>query len=329
MDIATHLLVPYAAALAAFGYWRKGGSGDRRRASAAAVVGVAGFAPDLDGLLDGIAEALPDYYWLQHRGVSHTLLFSPLFAFTLVGSLSLLARRWPARFGLFSWRASFVPWAVLGAWSHLMLDAVTLAGVPLWWPFAFGRTAFMLFHWLVIWLLPPAALVLGLHAFGKLDRRRLVQAGAALALVLVVLAGWRLAERPDMEEALVFPRDSAREWLVVRQAANESHHAALWRDGNLHDDMWFEPAEPAAAASAIGRARDTGGYKGFLMGSYGPEVVQAAREGDAWRVRFTDVAQRYEALHEPRWTPTTPFEDWGYVEFLVDEASVTLTHRGW
>lgn len=329
MDVATHLFIPYAAALAAFGFWRRGGQDDGRKASVAAVVGVSGFAPDLDGLLDGVAEAFPVLYALQHRGASHSLLFAPVLAFALVALLGLAARRWPRRFGLFTWRASLAPWVVLGAWSHLLLDSVTLAGIPLWWPFADGRVAFMLFHWLVIWLLPPLLIVLGLHAWGRVSRRGVVLVGAMAVATLLVLGGIRLAERPDIEGAMVFPRDSAKEWLVLEAHDNGSYHASLLRGGAFHEPMWFVPRAPLGAERAIEQARDTSGFRGFLMGSYGPRIVEAEARDAGWTIRFTDVAQRYEALHDPRWTPTTPFDAWGYVEFEVTDDEVRLTHRGW
>lgn len=331
MDVATHLLVPYAGLLAAYGYWRRAHPHDEARAAQAAVFGIAGFAPDLDGLVDPLSERFDALWWLQHRGVSHTLVGAPLFALALAGALALLARRWPRRFGLFAWRPGLLLFAIAGSWTHLVLDGVTLAGVPLLWPMMFGRFGFPLFHWLVWWLFPVGVVALALHAFGKLDRRRVVFAGALMVAALVVVAGIRVATRPDAPEgSLVFPRSSDLEWLVLTPLSNGSWHAATHRSGQVSGDAWFAGDVPPAARDAVRAARETDAFRGFLLGSYGPIVERAAlAEDGAWRVTIVDVAQRYEATNEPRWTPTEPFEDWGYVEFEVRDGYVEVLHRGW
>lgn len=331
MDIATHLLVPYAGILAAFGFHRRGAPRDRTRTAQAAVFGVSGFAPDLDGLVDPLSARLDALYWLQHRGASHSLVGAPFFALLLALMLAFAARRWPRVFGLFAWRASFVPFAVLGSWTHLLLDGITLSGVPLLWPFAWGRVGFFHFHWLVIWLLPIGAVALALHAFGRLSRPSLVRVGVFVVVALVLVAGARAATKPAFDDAtLVFPRSSVSEWIVVRELPNGSFEAALHRDGVESSQMVFEHRLTQQALPAAQRAAATDAYRGFLMGSYGPRVVHAAPAADgAWLVTFTDVAQRYEALHEPRWTPTEPFEAWGYVSFRVQGEAVEVLHRGW
>lgn len=331
LDIATHALLPMAGALAALGFLRRDQPAARPNAAVAAVFGIAGFAPDLDGLIDGWSARYDALYWLQHRGVSHTLVGAPIFALVVLAALVALARLWPRRFSLFAWRRALVPAAVLGSWTHLVLDGITYSGVPLLWPFAFGRVGFPLFHWLVFWLLPIGGLALLLHAFGRLSRRGVIATGAVVAVILIVIAGARATLRPaDVEgDALVFSRNQMNEWTILDPSPNGTWRATLLRDGVAADVGWFEPDEPPAAADAIARARDTGAYKGFLMGSFGPTVIVAEPSDDGWRVTFTDVAQRWEALHDPRWTPTMPHDEWGYVQFLVDGTDVTVLHRGW
>jgi membrane-bound metal-dependent hydrolase YbcI (DUF457 family) len=330
VDIATHLLVPYAGLLAAYGYWRRGREADERRASYAVVFGLAGFSPDLDGALDPLSSRFDALYWLQHRGVSHTLVGAPLFALLLTLALALIARRWPRRFGLFAWRPGLALVAVVGSWTHLVLDGVTLAGVPLLWPLAFGRFGYPLFHWLVFWLFPLGALALGAHALGRLSRRGVVMAGALIVVALIVVAGVRVATRPDLEDAYVYPRASDLEWIVVQPLANGSWAAATHRLGVESSPLVFQTLVPDEAREAVAAARATAAYRGFLMGSYGPVATHAEPTPQGgWNVTITDVAQRYEALHDPRWTPTDPFEDWGYVRFHVDGERVEVLHRGW
>lgn len=330
VDVATHLLVPYAAALLALGFWARDAQGDRPRAAVAAVFGVAGAAPDADGLFDRLSNVADSLYWMQHRGVSHSLVGAPLFGLALMLLLVLAARWWPRRFGLFAWRRSLVPAAILGSWTHLLLDAVTYGGIPLWWPFAFGRVTTLSFHWLVFWMLPLSGGVLLLHAWGRLDRRAVIVGGAVAVAVLLVLAGFRAATRPDAPEGgFVFPRSSEREWVVLTPLPNGSWRGVLVTPEGERAPHVFHADVPAEAEAAVARARDTDAYRGFLMGAFGPEVVTARLEGGAWNVTFVDVAQRMEALHEPRWTPAQPFDAWGYVSFLVDGDDARATHRGW
>ena len=332
MDVATHLLVPYAAALLVLGFWRRDAPGDRPRAAWAAVFGIAGFAPDLDGLVDPLSRHFDSLYWLQHRGLSHTAVGAPLFALAALGILVLAARLWPRRMSLFAWRPALVPAAVLGSYTHLLLDAVTYGGVPLWWPFAFGRVMFPLYHWLVFWLLPVAALPLALHAFGRLSRPRVVQAGALVVVLLLAVGAYRWAQRPSDEPAgtLVFSTNDADAWVVVRPLPNGTWEVALARGGARLDPAWFGDDFPPEAADAIARARGTDAYRGFLMGSFGPVVTTARPQEGAWNVTIVDVAQRYESMLEPRWTPADTPEAWGYVSFLVwPDGRVDVTHRGW
>lgn len=334
MDVATHLLVPYAAALAALGFWRRDDVGDRPRAAVAAVFGIAGAAPDLDGLLDPLSEWSDSLYWLQHRGVSHAAVGAPLFALAALGLLVLAARLWPRRMGLFAWRPAFLTAAVLGSYTHLLLDGLTYGGVPLWWPFAYGRVTFPVYHWLVFWLLPVAGLPLALHAFGRLPRRRVVQAGALVVALLLAVGGLRLATRPwgEPEGTLVYTTNSDFAWVVATPLPNGSWELRTVRGDERSDPAWFRDDAPPEAADAIGRAKGTAAYRGFLMGSFGPRVTTAERlpEG-TWNVTFTDVAQRYEAtVLEPRWTPASTPEAWGYASFLVfPDGRVEPTHRGW
>lgn len=330
--MATHLLVPYAAALAAFGFWRRGEAGDRRKAAVAAVFGIAGFAPDLDGLVDGLSAWHDSLYWLQHRGVSHTLVGAPVFALAALGLLVLGARVWPRRMSLFAWRPVLLPAAVLGSYTHLLLDSVTYGGIPLWWPFAYGRVSFPIYHWLVFWMFPLSLAPLVLHAVGRLPRRGVVMAGALVVVLLLIVGGARLAARPwDEEGALIYSMRSHDAWVVARELPNGTWILVTARGADREDPAWFEPREPPEAADAIARARDTDAYRGFLMGSFGPRVTRAAPlEGGGWNVTILDAVQRYEALRDPEWAPHEPFHEWGYVAFRVHpDGRAEATHRGW
>lgn len=327
VDFFTHGLLPYAAALVALGLHRRNAAEHRSALSWALAFGVAGTAPDFDALSSWAARLWDDAYWLQHRGVSHSALGSVVFALLVLGLASALARWKPRAFGLLRWRPSFMLAAVLGAWSHLALDALTLSGIPLWWPFSFGRVSIQLYSWLIWWLFPICGIVLLLHWRGRLDTRRVAQAGVLVVTILIILAGVRVATRPSGE--FVYPRTSEFEWVVLTPLANGSWEASLHRMGETTNTMTFSSLTPDAARSAIETARTHGSYKGWLMQSYGPVVTTAVPTTGGWNVTFIDVAARFDALNNPRWTPAKPFEAWGQVSLVVTSEGVTPTVRGW
>jgi membrane-bound metal-dependent hydrolase YbcI (DUF457 family) len=329
VDVATHLLVPYAAALWALGAWRRGAPPGRL--GLAAAFGVGGFAPDLDGGIDWVATRWPELYFLQHRGLSHTLVGAPPFGVLLVGGLALLALRFPRPLSAFAWQPWLLPAAALGSWTHLVLDAVTYGGVPALWPFAWGRAMWPVFPWLVAWLFPVCTLVLALHLFRRLGPRSVAVAGAGVALLLVVLGTAQAVARPEVPEGgMVLPRSSMAEWVVVRPDGDQAWNVTLLRRGEPVASERYASSVPPGAEAAVAAARGTPEYRGFLMGLFGPETVVAEREpGGGWNVTFTAVAQRFEATHDARWTPTQPHGEWGLQSFLVREGSIEETHRGW
>lgn len=332
MDFFTHLLLPYAAALVALGLHKRAVQEDRSRLASAAVFGIAAASPDTDGLLSWLADWNDSFYFLQHRGVSHTLVGAPLYALAVVLFLAWLARVKPRTFGLFRWRPVFVPLLVAGSWMHLILDYVTLSGVPLLWPFAWGRATLNLFHWVVWWLFPVCGAILALHAWGRLSPRGVVRAAAVVTVVLVVLAGIRVGTRPALaDDEQAFPRPSMFEWTVVRPVGGSAWEARLVRVGGVVEDaMTFRTSVPDAARDAVERARAHPSYLGWRMETYGPLVVTASPlAGGGWNVSFVDVAARFEALHEPTWTPARPFHTWGIVSFDVRGNEVVPTLRGW
>ncbi|MBW3582628.1 MAG: metal-dependent hydrolase [Euryarchaeota archaeon] len=343
MDVFTHFLLPYAAAIVLFGLHRAKASGLsieeeavwERRAALAAVFGFAGFAPDLDGFMSGLKH-LPGLYFIQHRGLSHTLIGAPLYALAATGLLALAARRWPERLGIFRWRNGFIPAAILGSWTHLVLDGLTYSGVPLLWPFAAGRVTLHLFHWIIDWFFPIGLVVIALHLFRRFDRIAVARAGVALVLAMVILAGARFGNMPDPEEpgALVFPRDDPKEWTVL-VPVDGGWEGRLWRDGRYAGIMTFHDDRQPGSEEAIETARSSDAYKGFLMGSFGPVIIQSHQEGDRWTVIFIDVAQRFEAATGPEWTPTQESwsragtQDWGYLELSVSNPEVSVRAWGW
>lgn len=219
MDVATHALVPYAFGLvvaAWAGRFERGwgvaadesASRDKLRWSWVIAFAIAAVAPDLD-VLYAWARHSTGLFALQHRGLSHSLIGAPVHALLLLFVAHLASVRWPHRFGRLRFRASFLFAAVLGSWSHLVLDIVTLNGVPAFWPFVDTRYSLGIFHWLVPWMFPVSLVILLLHVWGKLGRPIVRVSGTTLLVVLLVIGGLRLEGQP---EVLIAPAE--RETLL-------------------------------------------------------------------------------------------------------------------
>lgn len=117
MDSITHLFAGAAvAALAA--------PGSRRRA-ALGIGALVGSLPDVDNLW--LAFADPVSRFVEHRGVTHSLLLLPLYA---VACWALLRLWRPSREAPWRWLAA----VTLALASHLLLDALTVYGTRLFWP---------------------------------------------------------------------------------------------------------------------------------------------------------------------------------------------------
>src|SRR5207244_7138855 len=114
--------------------------------------GVGAASPDGDALFSWLSRVNDRLYFLQHRGASHSLLGALVMGLAAAGLLALLARAWPRRLGLFAFRPALLAAGALGAGTHIVLDYVTLSGVPLLWPFSDARVSAEVFHWLVAWL---------------------------------------------------------------------------------------------------------------------------------------------------------------------------------
>lgn len=128
----------------------------------ALVGGVAALLPDIDHPRGKIRQKLGiaghlGLFWLSHRGLTHTALFA-----LLVGILA------------FVFAPPLVAFAIVGGYaSHLMGDAITRRGIPLWWPVS-KRPYHALPRWMriatgsrmewVIWLLN--LVVIGVLIFG-------------------------------------------------------------------------------------------------------------------------------------------------------------------
>lgn len=283
MDIFTHALLPMAL-LAIL----------RRSRAEQLAAGLGGAMPDMDTFFTWVAGFDDALYAFAHRGWSHSLWGAPLLA--LMG-LAILAqpwwaRRWP-RMAAFQFTHFTAGAAALGGLAHIVLDSLTISGVPALWPLSTERFTANLFFFSVPYMTPVGLYLVWRLYRGRLDERWLLRGAAVLVAALVITGAVRAATVPrDLAAGAVLqPTPSEWRWVVATPTGGgwdvEDH--AVW--GEEHRFV-FVGNTSAASAGAVARAQQLGAYVAWRWTHPAPVVNATAIEG-GWRVEFRDAA----ALH--------------------------------
>ncbi len=257
---------------------------NRRTAYATLAAVLAAEAPDIDVVwsLRGPVES-----FAHHRGITHTLIASPVIALAVTGCVWLIHRFVPLRKSMtapqpINWLWIFVS-ALISCLSHLLLDWTNNYGLRPFFPFNArwysGDLVFIAEP--VLWVMLVGAVVLP-ALFGLADRevgaRRTHFRGRGLATAALIgmalLWCWRWAEHAQahtlVEAALVTPTPARRIALMPYPGNPWRWHALLetdttWqtaevdtRSGLVESDArinsLFKPA-PTAASEAARRTR--------------------------------------------------------------------------
>lgn len=309
MDVFTHFVLPFCVVWAL-----------RRPLRERLAAGVGGMAPDVD-VATAVLGLLHDEVWfLGHRGLSHSALGAPLYALAFAGFLSLpyWGRRWP-RLAALRFDARMLVLAALFSYTHLVLDGVTMWGIPLAFPWTSQRWSVDWYFYSVVWAIPFSAGFLWL-LWRRAPERRLRQVAAVLVAVLVASGAARLAWRPGVDDAVrTFPSGMEWQWTTVREDG-VGYELTTWSFGDARSvrvypqDPPADPDEEAALQAALASPL-TKGY--FLYAGWPVTTqVQDAEEG-GWLVTFTDLMHRAEA-NSRGWQPRF-FEDYGVLRLHVDE----------
>lgn len=213
MDPITHVLLGAGISYAAFG--RKLGR------HAAGIGALAGLAPDADIFIRSEADPLAAIEF--HRHFTHSIFFA------LAGAL-IVASPWLARKRFRpQWRSVWFC-ALLGYWSHCLLDASTSYGTQLLWPFNNHR-----FGWDLVSIIDPLVtltLLIGL-AISLMKRKPL-----PVAISLTLFAGYLAMGGIQHQRAL------RAQSLLAEQRGHTVERAAamptignnlIWRSLYLHD----------------------------------------------------------------------------------------------
>lgn len=280
MDLFTHGFLPYAGAT-----WL------RRPPKERAAAAIGGFAPDADTLWAWAASIDPHLYPLVHRGASHTLLGAPLLALVAFGVVGLLGRR-RARFR-FGSLSAVAPALLLGALSHLVLDMLTITGVPLFWPFSDARLTLDWFFFSVPYM-APVALVLWIPVWRRRATERWVRRGSVVLLAILLAAGAvRFATYPHgaAPDETVTPGSTDWTWIVTRRNETGVHAQGVsW--GKRGDAVFFPEPSRTAAAPAIDACLGSPGGTAWRWGQWGLSVANATPTAEGgWNLTLRDGAR--------------------------------------
>lgn len=202
--------------------------------AAGTVALAAAVSPDLDALIRSSADPL--LFLEFHRQFTHALPFVPL------GALLCTAACWRFVRSRLSFRHAY-GLAMLGYTSHLLLDACTVYGTQLLWPFSTTR-----FAWNFISAIDPLFTLplLGLAAAALRARNaNFAWAAAAWAVAYVAFGALQHARASAAAEALAASRRHTPASLVVTPAL---FNLLLWKSIYEHDGTFYVDAVRAGLA---------------------------------------------------------------------------------
>lgn len=288
MDTLTHAFIPFAI----FALMQRP---IRERAAAA----VGGLAPDLDGVFAWMSHLHPNLYFLVHRGASHTPWGGLVLAVGLYALLQMrwLQARWP-KFRAFQWAKGLGEEAALffGVMVHLILDALTISGVPALWPFEAGRVSMNFFFFSIPWLLPVSGFLLWRRWRGRLSDRGLKVGLGVIVAFVVVVGGVRAWSYPNdvAPDAIVEPTPNDTRWSVATPyfvGDQAGFLVAVWERGEPQRTSLVLGNAPPEARSAAEAVFAHGDYVAWRWDSSGAIVVNATRLAGAWELEFIDAVR--------------------------------------
>lgn len=327
MDVLTHAFVPFAAFTLA----------KRPKLERVAAL-VGGFSPDVDTLWAWASHAGEYAYPLVHRGFSHTVWGAPLLAALVWSLLSWpwLHVKWK-RTAIIHWERSMV-WALfIGAWTHLVLDGLTITGTPAFWPLSEMRFTTDWFFFGVTYLMPMSLVALIKILRGTASDRFVKGSLAVLVGLLLVAGGIRAYSYP---EALAGDEDvtpGALDWRWYVSDRNETGvrvYQTTW-GGAVDAELFLPEPNRTVAGAAIEACEKEPGYTPFHWGLWGHAVANATRTEDGgWRIRFDDSAKLLSARTNDfrLWRQRDPHSpEREGAECLVDASGRAEFHRerGW
>ncbi len=304
MDWFTHGVLPYALCRTV---------GVPHRIAILLLIGA--MAPDLDVFLSWLSLLGDAMYPYGHRGWVHSILIAPIWSLWVwLGLRRLAQRREWAWLPQESWiRAA--PWIALGAWSHLVLDGVTIGGVPLFWPISDVNWSAGWFFFMPLAALLVSTFVVGRHVralwrsrragvpFVAWNRRTWQVVLVAFVIALSATGAVRLASAPSGE---AWPAPLMWRWYTLSDAENGTREFTEDGWGRADAPMWFRNVFPEAASAHVEACQQSLAYRAWRWEVIGPiatfaePAYRASHVGpDQWIVQFTDVLGVYTREARP------------------------------
>jgi inner membrane protein len=255
MEPVTHLLTGAVLARAGF---------NRKSALATLVMTLAAEAPDLDILASLRGSA---YGFIQHRGITHTLVGVPFIAALVVGMAWLADALWqrfrryrhwsaapPRRWGL------LYLFACIAVLSHLLLDFTNSYGLRPFYPFVRQWYA-----WDIVFIIEPLMLLVLVVAlllpwlFGLVgqeigERRRTPRGrGMAIAALVFIVALWGVRDYEHrralaLVDAFEYNGEAARRVAAFPYMVNPFRWAGVAETSNAYVSVAVNTTRPAPAS---------------------------------------------------------------------------------
>jgi membrane-bound metal-dependent hydrolase YbcI (DUF457 family) len=314
LDTLTHGFVPYAAFTIA----------KRPRVERIAAA-IGGIAPDLDATWAWLSHAHEQAYPLVHRGFSHTIWGAPMLATFLLFFLAhpAIARRLQRFENIWFTKGALLP-LLLGAWSHLLLDAITITGIPLFWPAYDGRFTTDWFFFGIPYLLPLSLFGWIMVWRGKATDRVVRRTFVAILVVLLLAGGLRMYTYPRDLEGGEDVTPAPVDWMWYVSKPNETGvlaYATSWGGQRIGEE--FLPHHLYdESRDAQRRCEDAVGFVAWKWYLWGDPVIEARRlvhpyddesrapgmdsfplppgssiPNGTWDITYQDSAIQYNILH--------------------------------
>ena len=301
MDWFTHIFIAVGIALAL-----------RSERKVALAMAFGAMAPDLDALLTPLMFVSPQLWFLDHRTLSHSLLFGLPWALavTWVFQRPAILRLWRRIFrvdiALPLDRSVVLP-MFAGVLLHILMDTATIQGPALLAPFSPERFQLDWFYFIDV---PPLAVssplaVLGLWRLGspKLQSRLI----AVLLVAVLATGAWRAVTKTTVEGASpgasVIPTQNPQTWWAWRVLPGGIVEVALREAGRPAPlfQATFPLLQVGGSSQGLEVARAAAessiDYDAFTLNTYAVALNATRSPDGTWTLGYFDPVRRAQARY--------------------------------
>ncbi|HWG92444.1 MAG TPA: metal-dependent hydrolase [Candidatus Thermoplasmatota archaeon] len=311
MDLFTHFMLPYFIMMAL-----------RRPQAERLAAGLGGWAPDFDTALAWTTWVSDDLYFLGHRGLSHSLLGAPIFAFVVMGLVSIpYWRRLSPRMEVWRFTPRLVLIAMAASYTHLWFDWLTIWGIPAFYPWAVERVSLNWFFYSVNLAFLVSGYLVYRLARGTWNDRVMWKGAAFFVAAFAISGAVRYATYPEDTGAdQIHPGNF--EWRFTTYTYNETlpgWEIGQYNLGKLQRTRAYNETIPENATrdNVVATVKASDEWWRWALYAYGPHVFQVEERGDgSYNVTVLDLLRRSQTDDAPGWFPR--IRDYGTLRVVVD-----------